>query len=307
MSRAAIAVQRLRAGYGKQTVLEDVSLEIPQGQTFALLGRNGAGKTTLIRTLLGLLPPTDGSVEVLGLNPVKQPLEIRGRVGYLAEDQAMYGWMTADEIGAFLAPFYPTWDARLAQDLFGRFGVPRRVRIKHLSKGQNVRLGLVLALAHRPELVILDDPTMGLDPITRKQFNRDVVEHLQAEGRTVFYSSHLLYEVEAVADAVAILDQGRLVRVGTTEHLQSEVKRVVLSPDALVNRSQPAKLLDVSRRTQRICVTLDDCAAWIAELRSDGVDHVVEDLSLDDIFEAFVIGQVELWPGRSPNRSAVVA
>jgi ABC-2 type transport system ATP-binding protein len=307
MSRAAIAVQRLRAGYGKQTVLENVSLEIPQGQTFALLGRNGAGKTTLIRTLLGLLPPSDGSVEVLGLNPSKQPLEIRGRVGYLAEDQAMYGWMTADEIGAFLAPFYPTWDARLAQDLFRRFGVPRRVRIKHLSKGQNVRLGLVLALAHRPELVILDDPTMGLDPITRKQFNRDVVEHLQAEGRTVFYSSHLLYEVEAVADAVAILDQGRLVRVGTTENLQSEVKRVVLSPDALVHRSQPAKLLDVSRRMQRIAVTLDDCAAWIAELRSDGVDHVVEDLSLDDIFEAFVIGQVELWPGRSPNRSAVVA
>ena len=306
MSRAAIDIQGLRAGYGKQNVLQEISLKIPHGQTFALLGRNGAGKTTLIRTLLGLLKPNAGLVAVLGLNPALHSLEIRGRIGYLAEDQAMYGWMTADEITAFLAPFYPTWDAQLARDLLERFGVPRRMRIKHLSKGQNVRLGLALALAHRPELVILDDPTMGLDPITRKQFNRDVVDHLQAEGRTVFYSSHLLYEVEAVADAVAILDQGRLVRVDTTENLQRAVKRVVLAPDALFGYPQPAKLLDVSRKMQRVAVTLDDAAPWIAKLRSDGVEHVVEDLSLDEIFEAFVIGQVEHWPAALANRNVVV-
>jgi ABC-2 type transport system ATP-binding protein len=306
MNHPAITVDHLRVGYGGRAVLDDISLEIPQGQTFALLGRNGAGKTTLIRTLLGLLAPASGRVEVVGLNPTSQPLEVRSRIGYLAEDQAMYGWMTADEIAAFLAPFYPTWDAHLAGDLFTRFGVPTGVRIKHLSKGQNVRLGLALALAHRPGLVILDDPAMGLDPITRKQFNRDVVEHLQSEGRTVFYSSHLLYEVEAVADAVAILDQGRLVRVAKTEALQNEVKRVVLSPDALAGREKPAKLLDVSRRTERVAVTLDDAGPWIGKLQIDGVDFTVEDLSLDEIFEAFVIGQVELWPDQRANYTAVV-
>jgi ABC-2 type transport system ATP-binding protein len=306
MNRAAITVDHLRVGYGRRMVLDDVSLKIPEGQTFALLGRNGAGKTTLIRTLLGLLGPASGGVEVVGLNPTAQPLEARRRVGYLAEDQAMYGWMTADEIAAFLAPFYPTWDPRLTSDLFARFGVPSGVRIKHLSKGQNVRLGLALALAHRPALVILDDPAMGLDPITRKQFNRDVVEHLQAEGRTVFYSSHLLYEVEAVADAVAILDQGRFVRVGTTEALQDEVKRVVLAPEALAGRPKPTKLLDVTSRADQLALTLDDAGPWIGKLRADGVDHAVENLSLDEIFEAFVIGQVELWPDPSANHKAVV-
>lgn len=306
MNRPAIMVQNLQQRYGKHNVLQDVSLEVPQGQTFALLGRNGAGKTTLIRTLLGLLSPSSGSVEVLGLNPSRQSIELRSRVGYLAEDQGMYGWMTADEIARFLAPFYPTWDALLATALFGRFGVPRRTRIKHLSKGQNVRLGLALALAHRPELVILDDPVLGLDPITRKQFNRDVVEHLQAEGRTVFYSSHLLYEVEAVADAVAILDQGRLVRVGYTEDLQREVQRVIISGDALASRPPPAKLLDISKRPGGFAVTLDNSAGWIDGLRAEGVEHTVEHLSLDDIFEAFVIGQVNLWPDSSTRQAAVV-
>jgi ABC-2 type transport system ATP-binding protein len=307
MNGSAITVQHLRQGYGKHTVLHDVSLEIPRGQTFALLGRNGAGKTTLIRTLLGLLPPSGGGVEVLGLNPAQEPLEVRSRVGYLAEDQAMYGWMTADEIARFLAPFYPTWDARLASDFLERFAVPRHTRIKHLSKGETVRLGLALALAHRPEIVILDDPALGLDPITRKQFNRDVIEHLQAEGRTVFYSSHLLYEVEAVADAVAILDQGRIVRVGPTEDLQREVKRVVLSPEILARRAKPVNLLDVRRDAARIAVTLDDSGPWLAGLRAEQVEHVVEDLSLDEIFEAFVIGRADGWPDPSAALNAAVA
>jgi ABC-2 type transport system ATP-binding protein len=307
MNRCAIAVHHLQQGYGRHAVLNDVSLEIPHGQTFALLGRNGAGKTTLIRTLLGLLHPRGGSVEVLGMNPTVQPLEVRSRVGYLAEDQAMYGWMTAEEIGRFLAPFYPTWDVRLADDLLNRFGVPRRTRIKYLSKGENIRLGLALALAHRPEIVILDDPAMGLDPITRKQFNRDVIEHLQAERRTVFYSSHLLYEVEAVADAVGILDQGRIVRVGNTEDLQREVKRIVLSAEALAGRPMPAKLLDVRMDGARVAVTLDDSPRWIADLRADGTQHVVEDLSLDEIFEAFVIGKADGWPGQSPVLNGALA
>jgi len=307
MTRAAIDIQNLRQGYGRQAVLDGLSLEVAPGQTFALLGRNGAGKTTLIRTLLGLLQPASGSVEVLGLNPGTAALDIRARVGYLAEDQAMYGWMTADEMARFLAPFYRTWDQRLAVDLLDRFGVPRRTKIKHLSKGHNIRLGLALALAHRPELVILDDPALGLDPITRKQFNRDVIEHLQAEGRTVFYSSHLLYEVEAVADHVAILDEGRIVRAGRTEDLQRDVKRVLLSAESLAGLRRPRKLLDVVRQGERAAVTLDEADAWLDELRSQGIEHRVDDLSLDEIFEAYVIGQVQAWPDTAERRSAALA
>ena len=144
-----------------------------------------------------MLKRDDGAIRVLGLDPQRDPLELRRRIGYLAEDQTMYGWMRVEEIVRFVAPFYPTWDHELALKYLRDFELPLRTRIKHLSKGQNVRLGLVLALAHRPELVILDDPALGLDPIMRKQFNRDLITHLQGEGRTVFYSSHLLVRSRA--------------------------------------------------------------------------------------------------------------
>ncbi len=174
----------------------------------------------------------------------REPLELRRRVGYLAEDQTMYGWMTVDEILRFVAPFYPTWDHDLALRYVRDFELPIGTKIKHLSKGQNVRLGLVLALAHRPELVILDDPALGLDPIMRKQFNRDLITHLQGEGRTVFYSSHLLYEVEPVADEVAILDQGRIVRQADTETLRRDVKQLILGREAFVANRKHLSVLD---------------------------------------------------------------
>jgi ABC-2 type transport system ATP-binding protein len=296
MTDLAISIKNLRKEFGKKTVLEDVSLDVPRGQTFALLGRNGAGKTTLIRILLGLLPSSGGTVRVLGCDPAGEPIELRRRVGYLAEDQVMYGWMTPIEICRFLQPFYPAWDMRLAEDYLDRFELPRHGRIRRLSKGQTVKLGLTLALAHRPELAILDDPAIGLDPIARKEFNRDLIEHLQAEGRTVLYSSHLLDEVEAVADTVAILHAGRIVRHAATDSLRSDVKKIVLSLDAAEVVPAPARLLDVRRDEDRLIVTVDQATPFIEQLANDGVDHEVIDLSLDEIFEAFVIGRPQGWP-----------
>src|SRR3954463_68747 len=228
MSDFAIEMQAVYKSFGATDVLRGVTLTVARGKTFAFLGRNAAGKTTTIRMLLGLLKRDDGAIRILGLDPQREPIELRRRIGYLAEDQTMYGWMKVEEIVRFVAPFYPTWDHELAFKYLRDFELPLRTRIKHLSKGQNVRLGLVLALAHRPELVILDDPALGLDPIMRKQFNRDLITHLQGEGRTVFYSSHLLYEVEPVADEVAILDAGRVVRQADTEALRQDVKQLIL-------------------------------------------------------------------------------
>src|ERR1700728_117633 len=131
---AAVSIRNLRKSFGSKVVLEDVSLEIPRGQTFALLGRNGVGKTTLIRILLGLIPPDGGSARLLDRDPASEPIEVRRRVGYLAEDQVMYGWMTPLELCRFLEPFYPTWGMRTAQDYLDRFEIPRHSRIRHLSK-----------------------------------------------------------------------------------------------------------------------------------------------------------------------------
>ncbi len=166
----------------------------------------------------------------------------------------MYGWMTVNEIIGFVAPFYGTWDHDLAYKYVREFELPLGTKIKHLSKGQNVRLGLLLALAHRPEVVILDDPILGLDPVMRKQFNRDLITHLQGEGRTVFYSSHLLYEVEPVADEVAILDGGRIVRQADTDTLRRDVKQFVLNQAALAAVREDFALLDIQTiRRRRGC------------------------------------------------------
>jgi ABC-2 type transport system ATP-binding protein len=298
MNNPVIRVDGIRKQFGGQEVLKGVSFEVQAGQTFAFLGRNAAGKTTLIRMLLGLLAPNAGSISILGINPQTNPLAVRRRVGYLAEDQKMFGWMTVEQIVQFIAPFYDAWDEALANQYLNQFELPRQTKIKNLSKGQNVRLGLVLALAHRPDVVILDDPVLGLDPIMRKEFNRDLIAHLQGEGRTVLYSSHLLYEVEPVADAIGILHQGQIVRQGATEDLREEVKRLLV-PAAALGRLAGLKVLDVAAAGDRTAVTVDDAPQAIAALHQIGVEPEIVDLNLDEIFEAFVIGRPEIPAGRA--------
>jgi ABC-2 type transport system ATP-binding protein len=291
MNESAIELQGLCKSFRTTDVLRGVNLRVERGKTFAFLGRNAAGKSTTIRILLGLLKSSSGSVRVLGIDPQVDPLELRRRVGYLAEDQTMYGWMRVEEIVRFVAPFYPTWDHDLAFKYLRDFELPLRTRIKHLSKGQNVRLGLVLALAHRPELVILDDPALGLDPIMRKQFNRDLITHLQGEGRTVFYSSHLLYEVEPVADEVAILDEGRIVRQADTEFLRRDVKQLVMERDAFSLVHRDLGVLDERIDGDRIAVTVERAESAMTLLGREGIEYRPSDLNLDEIFEAYVAGR----------------
>jgi len=306
MINPVIRVDGIRKQFRNQEVLKGVSFEVQAGQTFAFLGRNGTGKTTCIRTLLGLLTPDAGSVSILGINPRTNPLAVRRRVGYLAEDQKMFGWMTVEQIVHFIAPFYDAWDDELADQYLTQFELPRQTKIRHLSKGQNVRLGLVLALAHRPEVVILDDPVLGLDPIMRKEFNRDLIAHLQGEGRTVLFSSHLLYEVEAVADAVGILHQGQIVRLGATDDLREQVKRLIV-PSAALGRLYGLKVLDAAPVGDRTGLTVDSAPDAIAALHQIGVEPEIVDLNLDEIFEAFVIGRPEVTAGRGGTAMPVPA
>ncbi len=286
-----IEMRGIKKDFGSKPVLQGLNLSVPAGQTFAFLGRNGAGKTTTIRMLLGLLKPDSGEVRVLGLDPSTDPLAIRRRVGYVAEDQVMFGWMRVGQLLSFVAPFYPTWDAAWAKELSDRFELPLKTRVKHLSKGQGVRVALLLALAHRPKLVILDDPTLGLDPIMRKEFLRDLVTHMQGEQVSVFFSSHLLYEIEPVADSVVILDHGRVVRQAATEDLRSQVKRLVAPADAeKILRNLPG-VLDINITGRQATAVVEDIIPARAALAAAGVAAQEIDLNLDEIFEAYVIGR----------------
>jgi ABC-2 type transport system ATP-binding protein len=296
MLEPAIQLLNVQKSFGSQLVLKGVNLTVERGQIFALLGRNGAGKTTTIRMLLGLLARDGGSISVVGRDPQQEPIGVRAAVGFLAEDQQMFGWMSIGEILKFLAPFYPTWDSALAERFVREFELPPKQKIKHLSKGQNVRLGLALALAHRPELVILDDPALGLDPIMRKEFNRDLISHLQSEGATVLYSSHLLYEVEPIADAVAILHRGVIIKQAATEALRRDVKQIVLSAEDYATHSGEFQAIDVCQQRGEVAVTIENAPAAVERLAVAGIRHRVIDLNLDDIFAAYVIGKSETPP-----------
>ncbi len=211
MSDSVIEVHDLSRRFGSVMAIRDVSLSIPRGVVFGLVGENGAGKTTLIKHLLGLLKPQSGTVAVFGLNPVRDPVGVLGRVGYLSEDRNMPEWMRVGELMRYSQGFYPNWDDAFAAELCTTFELNQDQKIRTLSRGQRARAGLLVALAHRPELLLLDEPSSGLDPIVRRDILGAIVRTVADEGRTVIFSSHLLDEVERVADRVAMMHRGRLV------------------------------------------------------------------------------------------------
>jgi ABC-2 type transport system ATP-binding protein len=226
-----IEVSGLSRRFGRALALDDVALDVPRGVVFGLVGENGAGKTTLIKHLLGLLRAESGRVRVLGGDPVAQPVEVLARVGYLSEDRELPDWMRIGELLNYLRAFYPTWDVALAEQLRKDFDLDAEARIKGLSQGQRARVGLVAALAYRPDLLVLDEPSTGLDPIVRRDILAAIIRTIADEGRTVFFSSHLLDEVERVADSVALIDRGRVVLSGPLDEIKRGHRRLTLRFD----------------------------------------------------------------------------
>jgi ABC-2 type transport system ATP-binding protein len=211
VSESVISVSKLTRRFGTTTALDSVSVSLPRGAVFGLVGANGAGKTTLIKHILGLLRAESGSVRVFDLDPVADPVGVLSRIGYLSEENDLPDWMRVDELIRYSSAFYPKWDDDYAEELRRAFALDPPAKIKDLSKGQKARAGLLIALAHRPELLVLDEPSSGLDPIVRRDILGAVIRTIADEGRTVLFSSHLLDEVEEVADHVTMMASGKIV------------------------------------------------------------------------------------------------
>jgi len=211
VGESVVEVSELTRRFGATTALDAVSVSLPRGAVYGLVGANGAGKTTLIKHLLGLLRAQSGSVRVFGLDPVADPVGVLSRIGYLSEENDLPDWMRVDELVRYSRAFYPTWDDAYAAELRQAFALDPTAQIKNLSKGQKARAGLLIALAHRPELLVLDEPSSGLDPLVRRDILGAVIRTIAHEGRTVLFSSHLLGEVEQVADHVTMINLGRIV------------------------------------------------------------------------------------------------
>ena len=223
-----IEVQRLTRQFDNKVALADLLLTVSVDCVFGLIGGNGAGKTTLIRHLLGMLKAQSGSVRVFGTDPVADPVGVLGRIGYLSEDRDLPNWMRVHELMRYTQAFYPNWDSNYADELRETFDLDPKAKIKALSRGQRARAGLLIALAHRPELLVLDEPSSGLDPVVRRDILGAIIRTIAEEGRTVFFSSHLLDEVERVADRVAIIHQGQILLTATMDEMKESHRRMTL-------------------------------------------------------------------------------
>jgi ABC-2 type transport system ATP-binding protein len=222
----AIETRELWRTFGKFEAVKGVSLRVPKGTVFGLLGVNGAGKSTIIKMMMGHLRPTSGEISLLGRTLGEDLIEIRKRVAYVSENRYLYEWMTVAESLGFTRAFHETWDDRKAADLLKRFSLPPEKKVRQLSRGNRARLCLLLALSFNPELIILDEPTSGLDPIVRRDFIENIVSEIAEEGKTVLFSSHIVEEVERVADYVGIINEGELLLVSTLDDIKSSYKRV---------------------------------------------------------------------------------
>ena len=223
-NNTVIDTAKLTKYYGKQLGIEDVDLEVKRGEVFGYLGPNGAGKTTTIRTLLDFIRPTRGSATVFGLDVRQSSVDIHRRVGYLNGELALYNNMTGEDLLKYLGNLRGGLDWKYVRELAARFQCDLPRRIQGLSLGNKQKLGLLQAFMHKPELLILDEPTNGLDPLMQHEFY-DLLTETKKEGRTIFLSSHILPEVEKVCDRVGIIRQGKLVTVETIETLKSHSVR----------------------------------------------------------------------------------
>ena len=295
---SAIATHQLTKRYGTARGVEALDLEVPAGEVFGFLGPNGAGKSTTIRTLLDFQHPTSGTAEVLGLDSVRQSVEIRRRVGYLPGDVHLFDHLTGAAHLSWFDEARGPHDAEVVTSMVERFEISMDRRIGDLSKGNRQKVGLLLAFAHRPELLVLDEPTSGLDPLVQAEFDQ-LLRETTAEGRTVLLSSHSLDEVQRVADRVAIIRDGRLVVSDTVERLRADAPRLMSL--RLARPTEPSRFLALDGV---VAATARD--EWI-DLRFEGdlqpalalaLEIGVDDLTarhadLDELFLSYYQGDDE--------------
>ena len=291
MNEPVIRIRNLSRRFRRTQALDDVSLELPPGIVMGLVGGNGAGKTTLIKHLLGLLKAQTGEVSVFGLDPVADPVGVLGRIGYLSETRDLPAWMRVDEFLRFSQAYYPNWDPEFAEELRATFDLDTRQTVKSLSRGQTARLGLLAALAHRPPLLILDEPSSGLDAVVRRDILGAIIRTVADEGRTVLFSSHLLDEVERVADRVAMLHAGRLVLSDDLQSvLEAHRRLTVRYPEPLAARPTLPGMLTCDGGGQEWTIVCNGQLDQLREAAAGQGAEVVEEQqpSLDEVFVARV-------------------
>lgn len=283
----AIETENLSRNFGKFEAVRSVDLKVLRGTVFGLLGVNGAGKSTIIKMMIGHLRPTQGDIRLLGHKLDDNLLELRKRVAYVSENRYLYEWMTVTESIKFTRAFHANWDDEKASALLKRFDLPPDKRVRQLSRGNRARLCLLLALSYNPELIILDEPTSGLDPIVRRDFIENIVAEIGQEGKTVLFSSHIVEEVERVADYVGVINDGKLLITSSLDELKGSYRRIRYA----TNGTRPditgiAGVIGVENGRHEQVLTVQDWGSrTISALNERGIANPeILSMSLEEIF-----------------------
>jgi ABC-2 type transport system ATP-binding protein len=289
----AILTENLTRRFGRLRALDGVNAHVPRGAIYGLMGPNGAGKTTFVRVLLNLINPSSGAVTVLGYDAVKEPVEVRKRVGYVAALQPLWDWMTVRDFAGFTRGCYARWDPEAVSTVLDRIGIDQAATLGVLSRGQRAVVAIAVAVGHEPDLLILDEALTGLDPIARREVLRNVIDAMQAEGRTVLITGQDIADMERICDHVGFLVKGRLVLEATLDDLKSRVKRIrVEHPSAGSGQAPtepevqvPAGAFQIERRPRETVFTVENYSPeLLLSLDGPGRRAVAADLSLEEIF-----------------------
>jgi ABC-2 type transport system ATP-binding protein len=274
-----IQARGLTRYFGRKCAVDTVSFNVPRGSVFAFIGRNGAGKTTTIRMILGLLEPTRGSSSILGYESMALPPEARARIGYMAEGHPVYSWMRVGKYAGFQKGFYSHWNQDIFASVIDYFAIEPRTKAGHLSHGQRAGLHLAMTLAIEPEVLMLDDPATGLDPSARRSLLEAMIYFTRSRERTIFFSTHLLDDVERVADHVAVLDYSVLRACASADTFRERVHRVVAR-----FRSEPPQKLPAIPGLLRVTRSERELSLIIANLNGR-TERDLEDLGAESVDE----------------------
>jgi ABC-2 type transport system ATP-binding protein len=306
-----LEVRGLTKRYGNVQALSGLDLTVTAGEVYGFLGRNGAGKSTTIRILMGITERTSGTIRLFGETPKGDMVRARQKIGYVAQEQSFYGWMTPKNLASFVRAFFPTWDDGEFHRLVRRLELPLDRKIGTFSGGMRVKVALATALAHRPPLLLLDEPTAGLDPVARREFLEIVRDESKNSGRTTFFSSHLVDEVELVAHRVGIVDGGRMRFEGGVKDLGQRVRLVTRaiaegeSPDAaaawLTDNGFRVLHVEVLDGALRLFVESSEPERLDALAAEPELGFAVSQLPLEEIFIAMVRRSTAQPPMAQPS------
>lgn len=270
MSEPAISTTDLAKIYGDVRAVRELNLSVPRGAIYGFLGRNGAGKTTTIKMILGLAKPTSGSARVLGMDAGKERVAILQRTAFVSEKKTLYPSLTAAELARFSSGFYPTWSDEAARKCSQQLEIPMKQRFDKLSNGNQTKVFLMLALSQGADLLILDEPTTALDPVTAEEFLRMLAEDAMDRGSTIFFSSHQLEELERIAEYVGVMDHGRLLLQARLDDIKNDFRLITASGSGLpAGKSTQVLSVEVDGDCRRYFVT-NDAEGFAAELRRNG-------------------------------------